>query len=238
MASGGAKRGQAAAPPPSSVMKSRAACRSLASSRRGGAAGITSSRRWAVGCSTLNLPQEGQQVLGVVLRADEGPSRAEGDRRSRRWLQVAPGSAFGRHRAGRHDSTTAAEDRALRARHTARPNIDGRGLRADRRHGRARGPLNRRSDRAKAARLHGVSEERVRAALLTLVDPITGQKTREMRRKKNFCVIERNGSATPASCLRGRGSMAGLCTPLSTLRDALAGNCVMGGSMRSATPPS
>ena len=32
---------------------------------------------------------------------------------------------------------------------------------------------------AKAARLHGVTEERVRAALLTLVDPITGQKTVE-----------------------------------------------------------
>src|SRR6266404_6883144 len=32
---------------------------------------------------------------------------------------------------------------------------------------------------AKAARLHGVPEERVRMALLTLVDPITGQKTVE-----------------------------------------------------------
>ena len=185
----------------------------LPPSRRGGAAGITSSRRWAVGCSTLNLPQEGQQVLGAVLRADEGPSRAEGDRRSRRWLQVAPGSAFGRSRAGRHDSTTAAEDRALRARHTARPNIDGRGLRADRRHGRARGPLNRRSDRAKAARLHGVSEERVRAALLTLVDPITGQKTREMRRKKNFCVIERN--------LLRPALIVGRCNPFSMIGSRL-----------------
>ena len=56
------------------------------------------------------------------------------------------------------------------------------------------------SDRAKAARLHGVSEERVRAALLTLVDPITGQKTREMRRKKNFCVIERNLLRPSSDC--------------------------------------
>ena len=45
----------------------------LPPSRRGGAAGITSSRRRprAVGCSTLNLSQKGRQVLGAVVRADE-----------------------------------------------------------------------------------------------------------------------------------------------------------------------
>jgi hypothetical protein len=43
---------------------------------------------------------------------------------------------------------------------------------------------------AKAARLHGATEERVRAALLTLVDPITGQKTIERRTRELLSCID------------------------------------------------
>ena len=40
----------------------------------------------------------------------------------------------------------------------------------------------------KAARLHGATGERVRAALLAMVDPITGQKTVE-RRPRSCCPV-------------------------------------------------
>ena len=43
---------------------------------------------------------------------------------------------------------------------------------------------------AKAARLHGATEERVRAALLALVDPITGQKTVERPTEELLSVID------------------------------------------------
>src|SRR5262249_37273589 len=54
---------------------------------------------------------------------------------------------------------------------------------------------------AKVARLHGLTEERLRATLLTLVDPETGQKTIERRNDELFGSIDPTSSERAGSAL-------------------------------------